>query len=329
MSTKTRYFVVIAGAVLAVGLGTGLVASYAGLGMPAVFSSAAGPDDLKYVPADAAVVGYANVKDVVNSQFRQRFRQYEPQSREKDEFQTMTGVNIEQDIDSIVAAVMPGADGLANNPHDSAIILARGRFDANKLETLAVQHGGQVEQYQGKKLVTHDGGREQLAFGFMEGNLVAIGSIGTVRKAIDAGRENRNVMSNNDVMRLVAELDSSNAWAVGRFDAIANEARLPSEVRSQIPSIAWFSVAGHVNGGVNGVVKAETRDEAAAQNLRDVVRGFLALAKMQAGTKPGMKEMADSLQLSGEGKTVALAFTIPNEFFDALEAMGKKKAAEQ
>jgi hypothetical protein len=155
-----------------------------------------------------------------------------------------------------------------------------------------------------------------------------MGHVTSVRKAIDARRENRNIVSNNELMRLVGELDNSNAWAVGRFDALANDARLPSEVRSQIPSISWFSAAGHVNGGIRGVVKAETRDEAAAQNLRDVVRGFLALAKMQAGTRPGMKEMADSLQLSGEGKTVALAFTVPSEFFDALEAMGKKKAEQ-
>jgi hypothetical protein len=326
MSRKTRYFVVISGAVLAVGLGTGLVASY--MGMSPVFSSAAAPDELQYVPADAAVVGFANVRDVMNSQFRQRFRQFEPQSREKDEFQTMTGVNIEQDIDSIVAAFMPGPDGRSTNAEDSALILARGRFDATRLESLAKQHGGTVEQYHGKKLVTHEGGRENLAIGFVENNLVAMGHVTSVRKAIDARRENRNIVSNNELMRLVGELDNSNAWAVGRFDALANDARLPSEVRSQIPSISWFSAAGHVNGGIRGVVTAETRDEAAAQNLRDVVRGFLALAKMQAGTRPGMKEMADSLQLSGEGKTVALAFTVPSEFFDALEAMGKKKAEQ-
>jgi hypothetical protein len=294
------------------------------MGMAPVFSSAAGPDELQYVPADAAVVGYANVRQVMNSQFRQRFRQFEPNSRDKDEFQAMTGVNIEQDIDSVVAAFMPGPGG-ANRAEESAIILARGRFDANKLESLAKQHGGKVDTYQGKKLVSHDGPREDLAIGFVENNLVAMGSATSVRKAIDAGRQNRNVVANNDLMRLVAEMGNSNAWAVGRFDAIANDARMPNEVRSQISNIAFFSASTHVNGGISGVVKAETLDEASAQNLRDVVRGFLALAKMQAGTRPGMKEMADSLQLSGEGKNVALAFTIPSEFFDALEAMGRKK----
>ena len=38
-----------------------------------------------------------------------------------------------------------------------------------------------------------------------------------------------------------------------------------------------------------------------------------------------MQQMVDSLQLSGEGKTVAMAFNIPSEFFDALEAMARQK----
>src|SRR5688572_33132379 len=102
MSKKTRYFVAASGAILVVGLTTGLVASY--MGMPvSVFSRAAGPDQLQYVPADAAVVAYANVREVMNSNFRERFRQFEPNTQERDEFEQKTGVNIDQDIESVVA----------------------------------------------------------------------------------------------------------------------------------------------------------------------------------------------------------------------------------
>src|SRR5918992_1638833 len=111
MSKKTRVFVVTAAAVLAVGLATGLVASY--MGLPVAFSRAAGPDELQYVPADAAVVAYANVREVMNSDFRERFRKFEPDTQERDEFQQKTGINIEQDIDTVVAAMMPGPAGAA------------------------------------------------------------------------------------------------------------------------------------------------------------------------------------------------------------------------
>jgi len=330
MSTKTRYFVVVSAAILAVGLGTGLVASYMGLPV-SVFSSAAGPDELQYVPADAAVVAYANVRDVMNSEFRQRFRQMEPTSAERNQFEEQTGINIETDIDSVVAAMMPGA---VSGSGKGALVLARGRFQQSRLEALAVEHGAAVEEYDGKRIITHDGhgispdghGPDtKLALGFIEADLVAVGSDAAVRGAIDAHRENRNVVSNNELMRLVAELDASNAWAVGRFDALAKEANLPGEIAGQIPAISWFSAAGHINGGLSGVFKAETKDDESAQNLRDVLRGFLALAKMQASDKPGMREMVESLQLSGEGKTVALAFSVPTEVLDVIEAMGKAR----
>src|ERR687894_1622325 len=100
MSSKTRYFVVTAATILALGLTTGLVASY--MGLPVAFSSAAGPEELQYVPADAAVVAYANVREIMDSQFRERFRQFEPDTSERDEFQAKTGVNIDHDINSVV-----------------------------------------------------------------------------------------------------------------------------------------------------------------------------------------------------------------------------------
>lgn len=331
MSKKTRYFLLVSGAVLMVGLGTGLVASYMGLPV-SLLSSAAGPAELQYIPQDASVVAYANVRDVMNSDFRQRFRKLEPSSTDRDQFEQQTGVNIEEDIDSVVAAFLAGTDGAAADPERSAVVLARGRFETARLESLALEHGGRAEDYKGRRLLTHldtdKPAADGMALGFVEADLLALGSVTSVKRAIDAGADNRNVMSNNDLMRLVAELDSSNAWAVGRFDALTRQAQLPSEVQAQLPTISWFSAAGHVNGGVSGVFKAEARDEASAQNLRDVVRGVLAMAKLQAGSRPGFQQMVDSLQLSGEGKTVALSFSIPSEFFDALEALARQKQAQ-
>lgn len=328
MSNKTRYFVAVTGAILVIGLGMGLVASYMGLPV-AVFTSAAGPEELEYVPADAAVVAYANVRDVMHSQLRQRFREMEPTQEHQNQFEEKTGLNFEKDIDTVVAAMMPQGN-LATDPEGAFLILAKGRFQTARLEAFALEHGATVGDYQGKRLITHHDNdakgpskHEDMAVGFVEADLIAFGSVGAVQASIDARRENRNVVGNIEMMRLVSELDSANAWAVGRFDAIAGQTGLPTEIASQMPAIAWFSAAGHINGGVSGVLKAETKDEAAAQNLRDVLKGLLALAKMQAGSKPGMQQLADSLVLTGEGKNVALSFSVPSEVLEVLEGLAK------
>ena len=330
MSTKTRYFVAISGAILAIGLGTGLVASYMGLPV-SVFSSAAGPDELQYVPADAAVVAYANVRDVLNSEFRQRFKNVGPTADQKNEFEEKTGLNLEEDIDSVVVAV---TGNVANDRHKGFLVLGKGRYDAEVLEKLALDHGAEATDYQGKRLITHhDADRpndpDVMAVGFVEADLVAFGSLEMVKKSIDARRENRNIVSNNDMMKLVNELDNANAWAVGRFDAIAQQANLPSEIQAQMPQITWFSAAGHINGGVSGEFKAEAKDDESAKNLRDVLGGFLAMAKMQAANKPALQQLADSLIVSGDGKNVALSFSIPTEVLDVLESLAKSRQGIQ
>ena len=162
-----------------------------------------------------------------------------------------------------------------------------------------------------------------MAVGFVDADLVAFGSYTAVKRAIDAGAGN-NVMSNTELMRQINDLEGNNAWAVGRFDAIARTAHLPAELQAHLPKIQWFSAAGHVNGGVSGVFKAEATDEESAQNMRDMLRGLLALAKMQAGDRPEIKTVVDSLQLTGDGKNVALSFSLPGELFDALEALAKE-----
>ena len=90
------------------GLCTGLLAYYGGL--PTLASPReAGPDELKYVPATAAVVAYANVRDVMNSEFRQKLRQVLPDHDQKgqEEFERETGINVEQDIDYVLAWMSP------------------------------------------------------------------------------------------------------------------------------------------------------------------------------------------------------------------------------
>ena len=326
---KTRYFVAVMGAILAVGLGTGLVASYMGLPV-SVFSSAAGPEELQYVPADAAVVAYANVRDVMNSEFRQRFKDIEPSQDDKNEFEEKTGLNLEQDVDSVVAAVMP-KDGMANNPAGSFLILARAALPAGAPRSARPRarraRSPNTRASASSPITTTDSNDptpDHMAFGFLEADLVGVRQHRVGEGAIDARASNRNIVSNNEMMKLVNEIDNANAWAVGKFDAIAEQGRHPERrllrrcrasrgSRRRVTSTAASAAS----------FKAEAKDEATAKNLRDVMGGFLAMAKMQAGNKPGMQQLADSLVLSGDGNTVALAFSIPTEVLDVLEGLAK------
>jgi Protein of unknown function (DUF3352) len=322
MTRKTRLFMGGSAAILVAGLGTGLVAYYGG-GFPSLSASRSGPSELSYVPADAAVVAFANVREVMDSELRQRLKLVMPEEQGQKEFAAQTGIDIERDIDYIVAAMTTSAEGVKE---PNGLVVARGRFNTTQLETLARDHGGVVEEYKGKRLVkasaTHDdtgtgNHPHPMMLAFLEAGLVGIGSETAIKSAIDAQLSAHSITSNNEMMELISDIDlGNNAWAVGRFDAIANQAKLPADIASKLPAVKTFAVMTNINGGVTGSLRAETKDDASAENLRQVVQGFLALGRMT--NDPKATALINSMQLTGTGTTVKLSFSVPSEVIDMI-----------
>jgi hypothetical protein len=294
------------------------------MGFPTgAFVAPSGPEELQFVPSSASLVAYANVHEVMTSDLRQRLRAAVPaQGDGQREFQERTGINIETDIDRVVAYVVPEGEPGSNLP-GSGLVLARGRFDEVKIEALMREHGAEVEDYRGKRLVVAPAGQghPSLALAFLEPGLVAVGGDSQVRLAVDLSGGGASITTNAEMMDLITALDSGNAWAVGRFDLLVSQAKLPSGVAERLPPITWFSASANIDGGLSAALRAEALDEQSGNNLRDVIRGFMALAKLQAGSTPQIEALVNSLQLGGAGKTVEMSFDVPTEVIDALAAL--------
>jgi hypothetical protein len=332
MTTRTRSFVIVSLVILGLGLGTGLIAYYHGF--PVGAARREGPEELQYVPRDAAVIAFANVQEVMASDVRKKLHHAMPiPENGQQQLQTETGINLETDIDRIVACIQ--SDGAKPGMHGNGMVLARGHFDEVRIESLMREHGAQIEDYNGTRLIVaeiHNGEPTSLSVAFLEHGLAAIGTTSLIKNAVDLHKSGdhptvQSATENDELMTLVRTLDTgNNIWAVGRFDALTAQAHLPETVSSKLPAITWFSIGAHIDGGLSGTLRAEARDDEAANNLRDVVRGFLALAKMQAGSRPDIQTMMQSLELGGTGKTVALSFVVPSQVFDAVGAIDMDKS---
>ncbi|MCH7746821.1 MAG: hypothetical protein IH939_01865 [Acidobacteria bacterium] len=323
MTRQTRYFVLVASGLLVVGLVTGLFA-YVNRGA-ALAVSVTGPVELAYVPPNASIVAYANVREVMLSDFRERIRQIAPDGVGQAELEQQLGLNVERDIDHVVAFLAPGPD----EGQPAGLVLFRGRFDTTRLEAVARGSGATVSEYAGTRVVSIDvGDVGALAMAFMEPGLVAVGNLGMVHQAVDRGSAGADITSNEQMMRLLERVDDgSNVWAVGRFGDLSSLGFLPDEVTAQMPAVTAFAVSGRVNGGLSGSFTIEGRDEQAGQNLRDVFRGFLALATMQTTGRPELQAMLDSLQLSGTGTIATLSFWLPSEALDFIFALAAPDTA--
>jgi hypothetical protein len=333
MTRRTRWFLVGSALIVVAGLCTGLVAYYNG-GLP-VFSAGPGPAELSYIPETTAVVAFANVGEIMKSDLRKRLQSAMPTGQGKDQLQAETGVDLEHDIDTVVAGFgstgtpeTPASAGMsdqslstARTAAESTIVLIRGHFDQARIEGVLKEHGGTTEDYKGKHLFEEGGGSSWTkgpgAVAFLEPGLIALGSVGAVRLAIDARDSGRSVRKDADVMKFVADVDpASNAWVTGRVDAVTKDANVPAMARERLATVQRFSLTARVDGGLTGVLRAEARDDQSGEDLRSVVRGGLAAARLMGGQNAKLDVAINSLQLSGSGKELALAFTLPPDLLD-------------
>ncbi len=321
MSSRTRYFLIGSALVVVVGLCTGLVAYYNGALTPA--GAAARLPEIIYVPADATAIAYADVKDIMRSEFRQQLRarlqaDADATGGEKDRFLAETGIDIERDIDSVVAGVRHDATGR----HDPVVLL-RGRFDAAKIEGLATQHGAIAEDYNGRRLLVTPHGEAQATqpgMAFLEPSVLALGTRDGLHAAVDAA-SGPGVTANSELMAFVADAQrSGNAWVVGRFDAISEQPGLPDQIRRQLPPVDWFIVTADVDRDVHGLVRAEARDDQSGEQLRGVVNAALSAAHLLAGRDARFDAMLKGLQATGSGKTLQVTFDVGPELLDIVKS---------
>ena len=321
MTRRTQRFLFLGVAILVVGLGTGLVASY--VGFPNLGITSDGPPELAYVPVDATVVAYANVREVMDSTVRQKLIEQVSPGEAADQFQAETGINIQTDVDRLVATISGSPD--PNNPAASRpLLVARGRFDTARIEAAIRAKGGEVEQYNGQRLITF---QNELGLSFVEPDLAVVGSPASVKRAIDTKAAGKNVTENTALMGMVKDFDGGNAWAIAHVESLAGSNVIPQEIRQQLPPVTWLAVNGRVDDSIRAMVRAEARDEAAATNLRDVVRGLVALARLQTSQHPQLGELVNTIELGGQGTTVTLGFTVPPSVIDLLGKMKEQATA--
>lgn len=324
MTGRTRYFVVASLLTTTVGVGAGLVAYYGGFQEGAQVTR--GPAELRYVPPDATLVAFADVRTVMASELRQNLRRFLPAHENgQEQFEQETGISIEHDIDHVVVYLAAPPEGADERLPASALVLARGRFDAARVEGSMRLHGATAETYRGTSVLVAGGDAQAdgtpaghvLGLAFIEPELVAVGSPHLVRSALELRDGGDNVTSNAEILDLVQSVDGD-VWAVGLFDALTAQAHLPAAVAERLPPITRFAASGRVNGGIEGTLRADAIDETSATQWRDMVRGVMALVRLQAPSSPELMDVVDSVQIGGTGTTIAISFTAPASLFDWL-----------
>jgi hypothetical protein len=310
MGSRTRYFLIGSALVVVVGMAAGLVAYYSGVRSLGGGARA----DMAYVPAEARAVGYADVRTIMDSQFRQRLRETMPVSDGREHLLAATGIDIEKDIDSVVAGILGTAE------QGGAVIIVRGRFDQTRIERLATEHGATAEEYKTVRVLSGPAGAQGLTgVAFLQPTVVAFGHLNGLKAAIDAEAGRTSVVSDTALMRAVSDIESGgDAWLVSRTSAFPAQNELPDMVRRHLDGLEWVALSASVNETVRAQVRVEARDEKAAEDLRAVIGGAIASVRMFGGENAGIAEALKSIETAGRGRTVTLSFSAPASMVDLL-----------
>lgn len=327
MSKRTRLFVLVASASLVAGVGTAAVASYVGLEKLGLVQGSA-DDDLAFVPDSAQLIAYADVRRLMDSELRQKIRPALESAARPSLTLEAIGLNLETDVDSLTVASLasPTPGATTSSPAsvtEHSLAIARGRFDTTRIEATLRNDGAVVDEYRGTRLVTKDG----RTVAFVQTGLVIAGHANAVRLALDTkAAGSGSVRQDEGLMQQLRRVDDGNAWMVAQFESLQATKALPIPMAGQLPAISWVAASGQVTSGLTARLFVEGRDDTAASDLREVVRGFVALARLQTGAQAEFAQLLDSIELTGDGRTVAVKFTVPGEFFERFSGTSARRA---
>jgi hypothetical protein len=273
-----------------------------------------------------------DVKRFVASPLYARFAAAREASRPRafEELEAKTGLSPERDLDQVyIAGTRAGAPGRGGD----ALVLVTGRFDrakvARAIET--ERKGVTSKNVQGTTVYLFNedaAGRGAGAAAFIDDGTMVMGDQATVERTVTARAKGEVPLRENAGLLTLLESvkPGSTFWMVGDQTLLANMPKTvpgmgaPGTSQSiELPALKSLVVTGDLDPQVSIDLTGEAGDEAAAKNLADVVRGFVALASLQASQKPELKQLASAISVTTEAARVHVAARVPYEVIESLQ----------
>ncbi|MBZ5579440.1 MAG: hypothetical protein LAP40_23010 [Acidobacteriia bacterium] len=291
---------------------------------------AADPQLLNLVMPDAKVLAGVNVDQAKTSPLGQYLlTQAQTQDQHLQQIVTLTGFDPTRDIHELLFA-STGAPGGPNG-----LALARGTFDAARIQALAQTAGATSEVY--KDITILEDPKQTHGAAFLDGKLAVAGDIASVKGAID--RQTLAAPLPAAVIVQVNQWSSTeDAWVVVTVPPSSLHppagvpgapAGAPAAMQNALQSIQQS--AGGVKFGTQIVVtgQAQTDTAANATSLAGVGQFLVSLAQMQAQQKnPQLAAVLPSLTVTASGNSVNVSLSVPETVVEQAVKAGPKAAPQ-
>jgi hypothetical protein len=331
--TRSRLVLFAASLVVVLGVLAGAGALYLD---PARAAVGPLPPEALSFPADTRFVMGLDMKRFVASPFYQRMNAQAAASgraRPFADLEQKTGLNPERDVDQVILA---GARGPEKGGGQGAVLVL-GRFDRYKVAR-AIETEGRAKvttkTLAGNTLYLFNEGRTgeaRAAVAFVDDGALVMGTQRDVEHIVGARSRGEATLGGNAALLALVESVRPGAtfWLAGDQTALQGMPKmLPgpggagTSQSIELPALKSVIVTGDLDPDVALDVTGEAADEAAARNLADVVRGFVALATLQAGQKPELKQLASAVSVTTDQSRVRVNARFPYALLDTLQKGG-------
>ena len=269
---------------------------------------------LKFLPPDTKGIVFIDVAALLNAPLVQDVLKDGKLVGRRDwgDFGAATGMDPERDIDKVTIGQIDGKD---------TVVIVQGRINKFKIQQYLKDKGKESETYLGQTLY-RDGNNTIVV---ME-NLVLLGQSNAVKKAVEQVQLPASSPLRSDLKAAIQTIDAGNQiWGVGDFSAadLSNlGVRGPAPALEMLKSLKGGTYQMHVDTGIQARAVGNFTDVESAKNIGDLVRGALAVAKMQiAQQQVDMVKLLDGIQVTNSGTTLTLRIDESGELLKKLKGL--------
>jgi len=267
---------------------------------------------LKFLPPETVGVAVIDVAGLLNAPLVQDSLKKVPLPPNFQEFVDGTGINPPTDVDKVTVAKIGQKD---------AIVVVQGRIDKLKVEQFLKDKGKQADAYLGQTIYYDN----DSAIALLD-NVVLLGQVDAVKKALDQIQLPGSSPLRSDLTAAIQTIDAGNqVWAVGEFsinDLGTAGVRGPAPVVEMLKALQSGTYQMRVDTDIHARATGTFADQDSAKNVADLVKGALAIAKLQvAKQQPDLLHALDGIQVSNSGTTITVTVTESGDLLKKLQGV--------
>ncbi len=282
-------------------------------------TEALSPDDalLRVFPADSGGVMFVDVAELRNNPL---VREYFLDGSDFEfpavvrEFARRTGLDPETDVDQVM---------LGRTGENEFLGVARADYDPLEIEQYFRDSNIGFESYAGRSIYRPSPGSDW-SVAFID-DFVLMGEDGSVRGAIDRmAATTGTAIDDPDLTEAIRSIEEgSQVWGVGMLtDMLLPEELAPPMAVDLIASLERVTYQMRLDAGLRVRAVGEFTSPDTARRTGDLLRGLVALGKMQVFEREELIELLDGLQIESVESSIEIRFSADGELLRRVAESG-------